>query len=213
MKAISTLFFLFVFWSILPASAQNTILTGLVIDKTSKEPLPFVNIKLKGIALGTVTEGDGQYRITIPKPHENGILVFSYLGYESRELGIQKLKVNSKDPISLKKEATTLTEILVKPKKLPSARSILKKVIKNIPNNYPTTPLILTGYYRETLKENGVYIKFTDAACQYYNAPYPTKKLKWKDYTNTWETGEPPSVDLGVLQGPPYIEFISITKP
>jgi len=45
---------------------------------------------------------------------------------------------------------------------------------------------LLNGYYRETLKENGAYIKFNDAVCSYYSRPYSYQKYRGKDYYNSF---------------------------
>jgi len=80
-----------------------------------------------------------------------------------------------------------LAEVVVKPKKMPRAKALLRKVIKKIPENYASSSTMITGYYRETMKENGVYIKYTDAACNYYASPYSNQKYKWKDYHNVFD--------------------------
>ncbi|MEM6376672.1 MAG: prolyl oligopeptidase family serine peptidase [Bacteroidota bacterium] len=164
--------------------AQNILIKGLVIDQQTKEPLPFVHIQLHEIALGTVTEANGRFQIVIPSKHLNRTLHFSYLGYEDYEISVKELSKKKEVSISMKVAAEMLSEVVIRPKKLPSARSILRKVIRNIPENYGTTNILIDGYYRETIKENGVYMKFTDAACSYHSAPYPTKKLNYKDYAS-----------------------------
>jgi TonB-linked SusC/RagA family outer membrane protein len=72
---------------ILPAASdQDTkpIVTGRVTDKDTKEPLPVVNIRIKGTMDGTTTDLDGTYIIELPS--ENAVLVFTYMGYETIEI-------------------------------------------------------------------------------------------------------------------------------
>lgn len=65
--------------------AQKTSVSGIVSDKDLKgEPLPFANISIKGTTLGASTDIDGKYAIDVtPGTH---IIVFSFLGYESKEI-------------------------------------------------------------------------------------------------------------------------------
>ncbi len=65
--------------------AQKTSVSGIVSDKDLKgEPLPFANISIKGTTLGASTDIDGKYAIEVtPGTH---IIVFSFLGYESKEI-------------------------------------------------------------------------------------------------------------------------------
>ena len=61
---------------------QNLTVTGRVIDRTN-QALPGVSIRVKGAAIGTITDQDGRYRITVPAT--TSVLVFSYIGYETVE--------------------------------------------------------------------------------------------------------------------------------
>ncbi len=75
---ILTLLFFGTLWS------QEFKVNGTVTDE-SGEPLPGVNILVKGTQKGTVTDFDGKYAI---KVNRGTTLVFSYLGYETKELKI-----------------------------------------------------------------------------------------------------------------------------
>jgi len=60
--------------------------TGTVTAAEDGMPLPGVSVVLKGTATGVSTDFDGNYSITVPSP--DGILVFSYLGFETREVNV-----------------------------------------------------------------------------------------------------------------------------
>jgi len=62
---------------------------GTVTD--SKGPLPGVTVKLKGSGLGTATDVNGKYALTVPDG--NGVLVFSSIGYDMREVVINNHEV------------------------------------------------------------------------------------------------------------------------
>lgn len=69
---------------------QNNLLptvSGKVTDSATNEPIPGVNIVVKGKAKGTVTDFDGNFSLDI-EAGEN-ILVFSFIGYEAQELNIE----------------------------------------------------------------------------------------------------------------------------
>ncbi|MEM9930195.1 MAG: carboxypeptidase-like regulatory domain-containing protein, partial [Bacteroidota bacterium] len=182
------LFCLFHCTCVCAQKSTPTIITGTVIDATTQEPLPYVYLKLDNYALGTVTEADGSYRIDIPTRLDEGAVTFSYLGYQSRTIPVRALR-KLKTPVVLKTSATTLAEVTVTPKKLPSARVILRRAIRNIPLNYPQGFHLQEGYYRETLKENGVYIKLADAAVRHRSAPYQKGDYRNKDLANPNDWG------------------------
>lgn len=64
--------------------AQTKHLTGTVFDE-SGEPVIGASVMLKGTTIGTVTGMDGDFSLNVP---ENGILVVSYIGYQSQEVPV-----------------------------------------------------------------------------------------------------------------------------
>ncbi len=75
-------FFTF-FVSLFIAWTTQAQVTGTVTDE-SGEPLIGATVLLKGTLEGTVTEADGSFSIDV----EQGVLVFSYTGYETQEIAI-----------------------------------------------------------------------------------------------------------------------------
>ncbi len=77
---------LFLMFSVSATFAQQKPITGKVTDELG-EPLPGVNILLKGTSVGTVSNATGQYSISIPdNQNENGVLIFSFIGFVSQEI-------------------------------------------------------------------------------------------------------------------------------
>ena len=81
------------------------VISGKVTDDTG-ESLPGVNVVIKGTSMGTTTDLDGNYQLTVSGKDE---LVFSYVGFES-----QKVNVGGKSIIDLSLGgATELQEVVV----------------------------------------------------------------------------------------------------
>ncbi len=80
--------------------------TGVVLNE-KKEPLEGVSIAVKGGTTGTSTDAHGKYSITVP---ENATLVFSYLGYATKEVRVSGKAVID---ITLESEASGLEKIVV----------------------------------------------------------------------------------------------------
>ena len=57
--------------------AQTTV-SGRITSDEDASPIPGVNILLKGTALGTISDADGKYSLTVPE--SDAILVFSFVG-------------------------------------------------------------------------------------------------------------------------------------
>lgn len=64
--------------------SQPKKVTGKVTDEKTGETLIGVTVQIKGTTSGTTTSVDGTYAIDLPSP--DAILVFSYLGYEPKEM-------------------------------------------------------------------------------------------------------------------------------
>ena len=62
---------------------QSLEVSGRVTDDLG-EGLPGVNIIIKGTTTGTVTDGDGDYRIEVSGQH--AVLVFSFVGFLGQEV-------------------------------------------------------------------------------------------------------------------------------
>ncbi|WP_025615313.1 prolyl oligopeptidase family serine peptidase [Cellulophaga baltica] len=187
----------FTLFLVLSATAQTTneesrtlyqtLVSGTVVEAASNAPLSYAYITIGEVGLGTVTDGDGNFEITIPNKYDAYPIKITYLGFEDLQFTVADFRTRSGQIIQMTSEAVALNEIVLKPEKMPSAKALLKKVIKKIPTNYTDTPANITGYYRETMKENGVYIKYSDAVCTYYETPYMNANYKWKDYQNPFD--------------------------
>lgn len=68
-----------------PPAQQPITVSGVVTDENS-EPIPGVNVILKGTSTGVVTNIDGKYSISVP--NKESVLVFSFVGHKSVEIQI-----------------------------------------------------------------------------------------------------------------------------
>lgn len=93
--------------SILRQTYEKTI-TGTVTDQSAGDGLPGVNIVAKGTSVGTVTDIDGNYRLSVPD--ETQILVFSSVGYVSEEVAINNQTVVN---VALAPDVKSLSEVVV----------------------------------------------------------------------------------------------------
>ncbi len=69
--------------------AQNTTITGRVVDSKNGSPLADVTVTASGTNVGTKTDTDGKYSITFPSSSRT--LNFSYVGYISTSRAVGKL--------------------------------------------------------------------------------------------------------------------------
>tara|TARA_R110002049_G_scaffold33017_6_gene109018 strand:- start:297 stop:3911 length:3615 start_codon:yes stop_codon:yes gene_type:complete len=87
-------------------AAQETV-SGKVTDAGGM-PLPGVSIIVKGTLIGTVTDFEGSYTITLPQ--NTNVLVFSYLGFLKQEIPIDGKSVIN---VTLREDISKLDEVVV----------------------------------------------------------------------------------------------------
>jgi Ca-activated chloride channel family protein len=107
-KSIWMLVALFMVSAGFMAPPQPRIITGKVTANSDGNPIPGVTVILKGSANGTTTNAEGKYSITVPE--KGGKLVFSFIGYKSKEVTLGSS--NTLD-IKLEEDVTALQEVVV----------------------------------------------------------------------------------------------------
>ncbi|MBD0401774.1 TonB-dependent receptor [Flammeovirga sp. EKP202] len=103
-KAGFITFFLMIFYTTI-SLAQEVVVSGKVTD--NGQPLPGVNVLVKGTAKGTVTDFDGNFSINVLK---EDVLVFNYIGYVPQEHAVG---TTTNFDISLKEDLELLDEVVV----------------------------------------------------------------------------------------------------
>ena len=106
-KKILNLLLLFVM-ALLPLSvfAQGMIsVSGTVLDQNG-DPLIGCTVQLKGSSVGTVTDLDGHFQIKVP---EDKMLVFSFIGYKTKEVKAAKtIKVKMEEDSHMLNEVVAI---------------------------------------------------------------------------------------------------------
>jgi len=87
--------------------AQERVVTGKVTSADDGSGIPGVNILEKGTSNGTVSDSDGNFRISVGS---NATLVFSFVGYQAQEVAVgSQSAVN----VSMQSDVTALSEVVV----------------------------------------------------------------------------------------------------
>ncbi|WP_339875724.1 TonB-dependent receptor [uncultured Algoriphagus sp.] len=87
--------------------AQSRNVSG-VIKSSSGETMPGVNVLIKGTTIGTASDIDGNFSLTVPS--DDSILIFSFIGYTSKEVRVGN---SSELSVILEEDFSSLTEVVV----------------------------------------------------------------------------------------------------
>jgi len=127
------------------AFAQNTVVTGRIVDAADRKPLPGVAVSFVGTTSGTISRNNGEY--TMGTDEQVTQIKFSFLGYKDAFFTI-KPGISQVINVRLVTVASQLKEVVVKSGRKPRYRNkdnpavdLIRKVIenkeKNRPENYP----------------------------------------------------------------------------
>ncbi|UBM60229.1 TonB-dependent receptor [Marinilongibacter aquaticus] len=90
------------------SSNADIRVSGKVVGSDNNESLPGVSVVVKGTTIGTSTDANGQFELTVPS--KESVLVFSFVGYVSQELPVGN---ESNFNITLLADNKALDEVVV----------------------------------------------------------------------------------------------------
>ena len=90
------------------AAPQQIKVSGTISDASNNQPLPGVNILVKGTITGAISDVNGNFTVTVNDP--NATLVLSFIGYVTKEVALGgKITV----AVALEAEVSQLGEVVV----------------------------------------------------------------------------------------------------
>ncbi len=172
--------------------AQQTKVRGKIIDKETKEILPFVNVSFIGTTIGTITDFNGEYFL---ETRENvDTLVASFIGYKPIKV-IVKMQTFQNINFELESDNIKLDEVVVVAGENP-AHAVLSEIIDKREINDPKR---LTNYKYEVYNKLEIDVNNIDE--KYKN----NKILKKIDFIFDF-------MDTCAITGKPYLPiFITET--
>jgi len=115
--------------------AMQIEISGSVVDARNGDPLPAVNVYVMGTNIGTTTDADGMYTLTVPDDAET--LVFSFIGYVRQEVPING---RTEIDIELQADVATFDDVVVvgygtqqRAEVTGSVTSVRSEVLENVP--------------------------------------------------------------------------------
>lgn len=107
--------------------AQERTITGKITSSEDASPLPGVNVLLKGTTTGTVTDADGNFSLDVPA--SGGVLAFSFIGLETKEV---EIGTQSFINVQLASDITQLSEVVVTALNIPREKRSLGYAVQQI---------------------------------------------------------------------------------
>jgi TonB-dependent receptor len=118
-------------YALFAQKASNGEISGVAKDLSTKEPLPYATVSIKGTATGVITDLQGNYRLTNLHPGDYTLRI-TYVGYEAQEIAVQlaageKKRVN----IDMNQPLVALGEVVVTSQRMGQNAAINQQLNSN----------------------------------------------------------------------------------
>jgi hypothetical protein len=165
--AILTFNFIFI-----PTWSQNeepvAVIKGKLVAEDTKKPIVFAHVYVANTNIGTISNGDGEFILKIPKSQQSATIKVSSMGYKTVSYKLSELKA-TENTIVMAPEIINLQEVIVRTN---DPLSLIKGAIANISENYGNTPYLCTAFYRESVMQNKQYVGVAEAVLNIYKSRY-----------------------------------------
>lgn len=152
---------------------KDTLVTkaykGIVTDAQTHDILPFAAVEAIGTNVSTVTNIDGEFTIKLIKDSHVEALKFSYIGYSNRVMQLSEFSPEEEKNVGLDPVSARIKELTIRPVYGPE---FIDEVLKKVAANYNTEPQMMTGFYRETIKNRRNYVAISEAVVDIYKSGY-----------------------------------------
>ena len=132
--------------------AVETIIVGEIVNETTGEAIPNVNIHFRGTKIGTSSDANGAYALRVDM-QAKAQLVFSAVGYYTQRFEVEPGSMAGLQ-VSMREKVATLTEVVIAPNENP-ALAILRQVREHRKENDRTLHADLTT---DVQREQTLYV-------------------------------------------------------
>ena len=142
---------------------------GKVIDSEEGRVLPFATVEAVGSNIATVTNIDGEFIIKLGKKSDISDLKISYIGYQNKIVPLDELREKRPTTIFLEPTSIQLKEITIRPQ---NALELIMNALGSIRDNYSVEPMMMRGFYRETIQRGRRYVSISEAVIDIFKGAY-----------------------------------------
>lgn len=141
---------------------------AIIIDKATGKTLPFGNIILLGTNIATISNTEGEFSLKVPLSVKYPRISIRYMGYSNKLIPLSELTTQG-TKIELQPIVMELPEVSVISK---DAVTLVEAMMNKLEENYPSVEMLMTAFYRETIKKNKSYASLSEAVVDVYKQSY-----------------------------------------
>ncbi len=149
-------------------SVNLYVISGQVMARDTRQPLPFSSVYLDGKPTGTISNEEGEFRLKLDAAKMHDTLIISCMGYKNFISPVSAL-INSNRSYFLVPDIIPIQEVIIRKV---SPVILLQEAVREIRNNYPADPALLTSFYRETVQRGNRFTMVSEAILENYKTGY-----------------------------------------
>ena len=119
--------------------------SGAIYDQITEEPLAYSAVGISNSTIGTISNQDGEFKLILPDSLRHSKVKFTHVGYESQEVEVGLL-AGQHIRFALEPRIIPLQEVVIR---VVEPQEEINRMLENRKNNYSTSPVYLTTFYRE----------------------------------------------------------------
>ncbi|WP_298493313.1 TonB-dependent receptor [uncultured Algibacter sp.] len=135
-----------IFGSILNLSAQGTLAGNILDGEYNNEPMAFANVLVKGTTIGTTSDFDGKYQLSLDEGTYT--IIFSFVGYESKEISDIIIKSGQVVDLDVVLASNSLDEVVI-------TTSIKRNTEEAVLSIQKKSVTLLDGLSAQSIKSSG----------------------------------------------------------
>jgi hypothetical protein len=149
-------------------SLRHFTIEGTLLDRYTREPVPYATVGIAADAIGTVSNLNGDFRLRIPDSLRNSVVSVSHIGYLTQEIAFQ-LPEEHPRAVLLEPKVISIQEVVVR---LVNPLRLLHSMRDKRELHYSRQPVYFTSFYREGVERKKGFVNLTEAVFKVYKAPY-----------------------------------------
>ena len=149
----------------------QTEIKGRVVDFTQLLPIESASIYVQNSTIGSISNADGKFSLTVPQKYVNDTLVISSIGYKSYKTPVKDF--DGSIDVFLEEDIASLDEVMIIAETRPkTGNDIVLRAIEELPDNMPEQPYLQKGFLRHKERNKREFKWLIEAALTVYDSSY-----------------------------------------
>lgn len=169
-SSIRIIVYVLIFAGSLMASAQIEI-KNQVVDFSTQMPVESASVYVQNSTIGTITNTDGKFVLSVPQKYVNDTLIISSIGYKSFKTPIADF--DESFAIYLEEDVASLDEVLIVAETRPkTGNDIVLRALEELEDNLPNQAYLQKGFLRHRERNKKRYKWLIESAITVYDSSY-----------------------------------------